>query len=444
MPNAYFYSNIASPTTLSGNINSSVGSCTVASTAGWPSSTPYVVAIDFGAATEELVEVTNNASGTLTILRGFGGTSGVSHSSGAVVRHVYNAQDATDFRTHQAATAAVHGIAGSFVGTTDAQVLTNKTLTSPSITGAALSGGGSMAGTFSGTPTFNGAIVLSGTPSISAGAALAGTFSGSPTFSGTATVTGGLTLSGTSALVERAAAADNAYRARVAADTNSRFLINADGRHVWGSGAATGDTNLYRSGADALMTDDAFTAANTVTSAPTSTSVDALAANLPTSTTADLLNLRVNAAIQAAMDSSGAFRIYQGNAAATFTPTWSGLGAGTLSTNVGWYWRLGKQINFEIYAVVNVAGTGASGVAVQFPTEPFRAGNGAATTRQSALGFITNSNAGVIDGVCIMPAFAGDTGTTGGTIRRYDWVQTQGSNYASGTVVTIQGWFREA
>jgi hypothetical protein len=62
----------------------------------------------------------------------------------------------------------------------------------PSIsTGAALSG------TFTGTPTFSGAIVLSGTPSISNGAALTGTFSGTPTFSGATTQSGGATFSNT-------------------------------------------------------------------------------------------------------------------------------------------------------------------------------------------------------------------------------------------------------
>ena len=124
MANAFFYSNIAVPTTLSGNINNSVTTASVVDTTGWPS-TPFVVALDFATANEELVKVTNNSAGTLTIVRGFAGTSAVSHSTGAVVRHVYNAQDATDYRTHEAATSGVHGITGSFVGTSDSQTLTN-------------------------------------------------------------------------------------------------------------------------------------------------------------------------------------------------------------------------------------------------------------------------------------------------------------------------------
>jgi hypothetical protein len=41
-------------------------------------------------------------------------------------------------------------------------------------------------------------------------------------------------------------------------DTTNRFLVDVDGKMNWGSGAATRDTNLYRSAADTLKTDDAL------------------------------------------------------------------------------------------------------------------------------------------------------------------------------------------
>lgn len=244
MVNAFFYSNIATPTTLSGNINNSVTTCTVASTTGWPSSTPYIVALDYGTANEELVRVTANAAGTLTIVRAYGGTSAASHSTGAVVRHVYNAQDATDFRTHEQSTSGAHGIAGTFVGTTDSQTLTNKTLTAPTINNGTYSSGGSFSGTFAGTPTFSQAVVFSGNPN----------FSGTPTFAA-ATFSG---TAGHTGLIQsqQSASGNTSFASIINADTFDRFRIYADGKHEWGSGALARDVNLYRSSADVLKTDD--------------------------------------------------------------------------------------------------------------------------------------------------------------------------------------------
>lgn len=157
MANAYFYSNTAVQTTLGGSISNSALSINVGATTGFPVSYPYILAIDYGSATEELVRVTGAAGTTLTLdQRGFGGTSAQSHSVGAVVRHVYNAVDATDFRTHEGATVA-HGATGAVVGTTNTQTLTNKTLTSPVVTG------GSFASpTVTGTATLTGATVTGG------------------------------------------------------------------------------------------------------------------------------------------------------------------------------------------------------------------------------------------------------------------------------------------
>ena len=56
-------------------------------------------------------------------------------------------------------------------------------------------------------------------------------------------------------------AADHIFRARVSGDSNPRVAIQSDGKFVWGSGAGVGDTNLYRSAADTLKTDDAFKSA---------------------------------------------------------------------------------------------------------------------------------------------------------------------------------------
>jgi hypothetical protein len=88
---------------------------------GYPSTYPFVVAIDYNTASEELVLVTNSSGSTLNITRGYNGSSATGHNAGAVVRHVIIAQDLTDFQDHIAAgPAGVHGITGAiatFIGT---------------------------------------------------------------------------------------------------------------------------------------------------------------------------------------------------------------------------------------------------------------------------------------------------------------------------------------
>lgn len=121
------YSSTAAATTLSSGINASVTSLVVGATTGFPAA-PFILVIDPEQAAQELVLVTAAAGTTLTVTRGYDSTSAASHSAGAVVKHAHAAVDFRDSRTHENASAGVHGVTGSVVGTSDTQALTNKTL----------------------------------------------------------------------------------------------------------------------------------------------------------------------------------------------------------------------------------------------------------------------------------------------------------------------------
>lgn len=129
------YSSIAQQTTLSASATSGTTTLTITAATGLPGSTPYTMIVDPDTVNEEVVEVTNRSGTTLTVTRGVDGTTGVAHSSGAVIRHGVSARDFDEPNAHVNASSAVHGLAGSVVGTTDTQTLTNKTLTNPVING---------------------------------------------------------------------------------------------------------------------------------------------------------------------------------------------------------------------------------------------------------------------------------------------------------------------
>jgi hypothetical protein len=141
----------------------------------------FTVVIDPDTALEEVVDVTVVSGNNLTITRAIDGSSAQDHSAGSVVRHMIIGRDLREANTHIEASAAVHGIAGTVVGTTDTQTLTNKDLSSATNT---LS---TSVVTLTGTQTLTNKTITSAsetTPTI-AGATISGTWTS------TATITGG-------------------------------------------------------------------------------------------------------------------------------------------------------------------------------------------------------------------------------------------------------------
>jgi len=143
-----YYSSTAIATSLTAQLSASATSMTVdaATFTGYPASYPYTLIIDEGLSTEEVVEISSAAGTTLTIAtRGVDSTTPQIHLNGASVKLGVSARDFNEANLHvyldgQTATkhSGVHGLAGEVVGTTDSQTLTNKTLTSPTITGGSV------------------------------------------------------------------------------------------------------------------------------------------------------------------------------------------------------------------------------------------------------------------------------------------------------------------
>jgi hypothetical protein len=136
------YSSIAQETTLTSALGSGDSTMVVASGSALLSgislsgTDTFTVVIDPDTALEEIVDViypSSAGSSTLTIQRNIDSSTAIAHSAGAKVRHMGIGRDFREANTHIEASTGVHGVSGSVVGTSGAQTLAGKTLTTPTI-----------------------------------------------------------------------------------------------------------------------------------------------------------------------------------------------------------------------------------------------------------------------------------------------------------------------
>lgn len=120
------YSSVAGQMLLVSPITNASTSIQVDSITGLPA-TPFKLILDYGGMSEEIVKVTGMAGSTLTVVRGYDGSTAVSHAAQAPIRHGITAEDLTLSRAHEESTSA-HGVTGTLVGTGSVQTLTNKTI----------------------------------------------------------------------------------------------------------------------------------------------------------------------------------------------------------------------------------------------------------------------------------------------------------------------------
>ena len=238
------YSSRSQQTTLSGALTSSATTTTVVSGSSLAGGITisagelFTVVIDPDTALEEIVDVSAISGNTLTIVRGIDGSTGVAHSAGAIVRHMAIGRDYREANTHIESTTG-HGATGAVVGTTNTQTLTNKTLTSPTITGT-----GAIAGTFTGNLTGNVTGNVSGSSGSTTGnAATATALATGRTISLTGDVTGTTgTFDGTGNVTMTAAIGTGVI---VNADINASAAI--DKTKISGTAITAGDTGSVTS-----------------------------------------------------------------------------------------------------------------------------------------------------------------------------------------------------
>lgn len=147
------------------------------------------------------------------------------------------------------------------------------------------------------------------------------------------------------------------------------------------------------------------------------------------------------------VDASGEMLTYASDTFHTYTPLFANVGGATTSTQTGWYLRVGKMIFVNAHAVFNGAGAGVGIVGIRMPTDVDRTtrqvltchcetvsmqGVGATTTRGGEAVALTSGSGNLLDRIRL------DDSDGDGE------ANLQARDLVVGSVVTVQGWYREA
>ncbi|MBW3568879.1 hypothetical protein KY385_01995, partial [Candidatus Parcubacteria bacterium] len=249
--------------------------------------------------------------------------------------------------------------------------------------------------------------------------------------------------------ISRSSATDSALSAGVSGDAFNRFVLRQDGALLFGDGTAATDTNLYRSAADTLQTDDSFvlngTGSNlTVQGTGTSNFAGNLdvagraafgpTANIFSTTTVNIEETRTDTA------GGGREAIYSsitGNPAAASSSSFRGaqLLANSQSGNIQ---------NFYVLEGANIGGTHRGTGSVDFLSGAFltaqNVSSGTVTDAKGSNNFIYNSSSGTITSAKGVNAIVGNAGT--GTITDGYGVHIQSaSNSGGGTFTNNYGLY---
>lgn len=250
--------------------------------------------------------------------------------------------------------------------------------------------------------TFGGNLTLSAGSSLSVGSV-------------TLTRTSGGSLNSNSTVQRTATAAgDVSFGTIVTGDTFDRGRMYGDGKLEWGPGNAARDTNLYRSAANTLTTDDS-------------------------------LNVALNLSVSGSASITGGLSV-GATTWTTYTPTVTNGGTVTWLTRTGYYYKIGKLVFVCIFLNVNAAGSGTGLVSVDMPSSVDRSTRQALTLHAETVGANGSASSSIRGGECVF--FTGGSGATSDRLRVDNGTSNesniQGADLLASGLITIQGWYREA